>query len=245
MSPLTGVPKATVFRTTHHEIPYPFAKEVVWPVYIARHDCGWREELNEWHNAFWAADHHVRYDCGRREQMSSGRYALMPDPWEAHYRAQLAAGEPICFCGTPWSRHGTTRYGGYTVTADCMPPDPVGETHLRKGRPEQSSSKDEAWAKARADVVAEAISRGAYIPPENRYKAAYEGGMQEHPTPSHMAFPLRGAYTEAPTTDLGAITTEVGQVGDGPWEGFPLEGHTQGRTRGRGTGRWVWGRARG
>jgi hypothetical protein len=46
--------------------------------WIARHECAdgsiWKESLTEWHNAFWAADHHVRYDCGRREQVSSGGY---------------------------------------------------------------------------------------------------------------------------------------------------------------------------
>lgn len=72
--PLAGMAKAKVFRSEHHEIPYPFAKGVIWPVFVAKHECGWAESCTAWHNAFWAADHHVRYDCGRREQPSSGGY---------------------------------------------------------------------------------------------------------------------------------------------------------------------------
>jgi hypothetical protein len=49
-----------------------------WPTYgalgvtwLASHEeCGWCDELTAWHNAFWAADHHVRYDCGKREPSS-------------------------------------------------------------------------------------------------------------------------------------------------------------------------------
>jgi hypothetical protein len=42
--------------------------------WLALHWCQggghWREWLTSWHNAFWAADHHMRYDCGRREPSS-------------------------------------------------------------------------------------------------------------------------------------------------------------------------------
>ena len=35
--------------------------------YSAHHvDCGWYESLGYWHNAFTAADHHVRHDCPLR-----------------------------------------------------------------------------------------------------------------------------------------------------------------------------------
>lgn len=43
-------------------------------LWIASHECArgvyWTEHLTEWHNAFWAADHHVRYDCGYRSPSS-------------------------------------------------------------------------------------------------------------------------------------------------------------------------------
>lgn len=39
--------------------------------WMAWHErCGWTEVLIYWHNAFWAADHHMRYDCGRRSPSS-------------------------------------------------------------------------------------------------------------------------------------------------------------------------------
>lgn len=68
------------------------AKVEVWPDFgiwgtrkwLAHHDeCDWFEELDEWHNAFWAADHHVRYDCGQREQPSSGRNCTTPPGYTA------------------------------------------------------------------------------------------------------------------------------------------------------------------
>lgn len=67
-------------------------------VWNACHACGWCEDLTEWHNAFWAADHHVRYDCGRREQVSSGNVVGHPpfDQWsnaDAWSRARMSSGD--------------------------------------------------------------------------------------------------------------------------------------------------------
>lgn len=64
--------------------------------YKALHECDrinhWSEELDAWHNAFWAADHHVRYDCGRREQVSSGRtYPAWFEQQQAQLNARLVA----------------------------------------------------------------------------------------------------------------------------------------------------------
>jgi hypothetical protein len=225
--------------------------------YEAWHECRpgeyWSERTIAWHNAFWAADHHVRHDCGRREQASSGSYTrhAVPegyesdpcplayeesphephiyknweeqktwcpgpvaglDPWKAHYQAELAAGEPICFCGTPWSRHRTDRYGGYTVTVGCMPPDFGDKTLLRKG-----------------------VHNG---PIEGEYR----GDGHSRPTHTDMGLPLRGEYArthEGVTVELGAISAEEGlyagdmqgQVGDAP-------GRTGGHDRGTW---WPWG----
>jgi hypothetical protein len=97
-------------------------------VWAAWHECEpgryrhWNEILRTWHNAFWAADHHVRYDCGRRMKVSSGSYTI----------------------------------GSYTVTGDCMPPDPVdkplmkggmqGDPHLSDmGNPPGAESADDPW----------------------------------------------------------------------------------------------------
>jgi hypothetical protein len=62
----------------------PGIPSVTW---IASHDCNWHEHLAAWHNAFWAADHHVRYDCGRRKQPSSGAYEMT--------HAGFRAGRPV------------------------------------------------------------------------------------------------------------------------------------------------------
>jgi hypothetical protein len=79
-----------------------------WPTYgqrgttwLAHHDeCGWCEELTAWHNAFWAADHHMRHDCGRREPSSGDMTSAvhrqierryMSDEEYAQYRDDAAA----------------------------------------------------------------------------------------------------------------------------------------------------------
>lgn len=75
-----------VWKTGH-----PFGKAVVYQGdwwdnnlrqvitgYEAWHECAsgeyWTERKTAWHNAFWAADHHMRYDCGRREPSSGDAY---------------------------------------------------------------------------------------------------------------------------------------------------------------------------
>jgi hypothetical protein len=159
---LAGVRKATVSRFEHRVTSWGEAiRGRLVNEWLASHDCGWWESLTEWHNALWAADHHVRHDCGRREQPSSG----------------------------------TVRHYGR-------------DYHL--------------------------------FAPE----AAYEGGMQKTPTPTHMGFPLGREYPEQPTT-AGDIYLGRDVPGQGYTEGGVAgeQGLGQGSTRGHGdgTGWWPWG----
>ena len=95
--------KATVRRAKHYEWvegSFPREYQESW-VYVARHECGWYEELHYWHSAFWAADHHVRYDCGRRSPSGGGYpeitvhkpmyYERMSDERYEEVRADAAA----------------------------------------------------------------------------------------------------------------------------------------------------------
>lgn len=73
---MVGVRKATVEAIYESNL---FGRHCAG--YGAYHECGWQEHLTAWHNAFWAADHHMRYDCGRREP-SSGELRPAPETHE-------------------------------------------------------------------------------------------------------------------------------------------------------------------
>lgn len=206
--------KAKVYRATRYEVElsWPSATErIVWATH--HRDCGWREELTEWHNAFWAADHHVRYDCGRREQMSSG--STQEDCVPGHPQwGEWGSEEAWRKAGAPQA---TVRYD--------LPPKPEHLAALREATYQENFPLLD-WPGSREELAKW----------KAHYKAQIEGGMQKTPTPTDMGLPLQGRYTEGPTTDLGAITTEVGQVpGDteGQWVGDQGQGHTTW---------WPWGR---
>jgi hypothetical protein len=164
--------------------------------YSAHHrDCGWFENLAYWHNAFWAADHHVRYDCGKREPSSGGyvldlREAKMTTEQEAEFVRR-------------WNEAEHSNSPSFTVH---MP------TYYQPMSTEVYEQK-QAEAQAMAPFMEQAG--------QAMDRWLNEGGMQNDPTPSDMGDPLPPGYAEASTVELGAITTEVGTV---EWEGRHLEG---------------------
>jgi hypothetical protein len=186
--------------------------------WLAHHDCGWMEELDEWHNAFWAADHHMRYDCGRREQPSSGKYAV-PDGYES---------DP-CPSAYEEDVHAPHIYKDPFTEQKTWCPGPAQlDITVHKQTWYQTMSDEEyrdKLAGARAmhlflDQAGEAMDRWLI-----------EGGVQNDPTPP----------VEGPTVELGAITTELGPVPGEEWDGFQLEGWSEGGSGG--SGGW-WERVR-
>jgi hypothetical protein len=194
----------------------------------ARHECGWWEDTAFWHNAFWAADHHVRYDCGRREQMSSGQvrppagYDIDPCPWA--YEEDVHAGH--------------IHKDENERKVWCPGPAQVQFTVHKQVEHRLMSTEEYEDKLADAQATHLFLNRAG----EAMDRWLNEGGMQIDPRPFDIGDPLPPASAEDPTVELGAITAEVGCIDlgvceeEGTEEGLPTGEHGGSR------GWWPWGR---
>lgn len=238
--------KATVKAET-------WGQEISW---VASHDCMWHEHLTAWHNAFWAADHHVRYDCGRREQASSGGYTGTSGVCPACNGSGTDLSKPsslnmcITCVGTGATHWDMTPIPAMPLLADGTPdmgamhglkpglpfndePHMVGGEHVELSvvsPPYYQRMSDEEYQ----DRLADAQAMDLYLKSTGPLFEAYEGGMQIDPTPSDNGHPLPHACAEDATVELGCITTELGRV--------DLEGYSEGASGG--SAGW-WARVRG